>query len=130
MRVGTQTGSYAVGKLAKGKYDMSSHIVPLRRNSTHKNHSVREASAWALWHLSRYKHEIGLAVPKLVQLLTIDEEWGQARKNAAGALLHHSRKSSENARKVAQHLSSATLDLEHRFIKRLFNEMAEITGKE
>jgi hypothetical protein len=118
--------AYAVGNLAKGKYDVSRNVAPLRRNVRHRDTYVRESSAWALWQLSRHKHEIGSAVPELVQLLTDDEEWDGPRKNAAGALLHHARKSAANAKQVNERVKSVCLDLKRKEIKRFLEQLASL----
>ncbi|MBI3864632.1 MAG: hypothetical protein HY290_22365 [Planctomycetia bacterium] len=122
--------AFAVGNLAKRKYDMSSHVVPLRRNLKHEVNFVRDASAWALWQLSRHKHDISSAVPDLVELLTDDDESDRPRKNAAGALLHHARKSAGSAREVNKAVSRAKLDLNRREIKRFLDQLANLRHPE
>jgi hypothetical protein len=116
--------AYAVGNLAKRKYDMAEHIPLLRRNVKHKDMYVREASAWALWQLSRSKHDIGSAVPELVWLLTDTEEYNEQRKKAAGALIHHAKKSADNGKQVKQSIQGVRLDSKRKEIKRFLDQLA------
>jgi hypothetical protein len=115
----------AVGNLAKRKYDLSGHIAPLGRNLRCRDASVRNYSAWALWQLSKSKHDIGAVVAALVQSLTADDEWRAPRKNAAGALLHHAKKSPENVAHVRQHLASVRLNSQHAEIRRLTEHLKD-----
>ncbi|MHC4405612.1 MAG: hypothetical protein ACYTG0_38695 [Planctomycetota bacterium] len=89
---------------------------------------VREASAWALWHLSRHKVDIGSAIPELVWLLTDDEEYNGLRKNAAGALIHHAKKSPDNATQVTECARGVTLNQEDKEIKRFVDQLASLTA--
>lgn len=116
--------AYAVGNLAKSKRDMTSCIAQLRRNVKHKDMYVRESSAWALWQLSRYKHDVSSAVPELVWLLTDTEEYNEPRKKAAGALVHHARKSPENTKVVKAQVQSVVLDKSRREIRKFIEELA------
>ena len=109
----------AVGNLARGKYDMSEHVSQLGHNARREDISVRNYSAWALWQISRSKHDIGVAVPELVQLLADNDDWNDPRKNAAGALLHHAKKSTENREQVMQCLGVVQLDPKYKEIRRL-----------
>jgi hypothetical protein len=106
---------------------MSSHVAQLGHNLRREDISVRNYSAWALWQLSRNKHEIGVAVPELVQLLTDDDEWNAPRKNAIGALLHHAQKSSANLKKVLQHLKKVQLDPKYKEIQRFREKLSSMT---
>ncbi len=99
----------AVGNLAKDGHDLSGHVARLRQNVKHPDMYVRESSAWALWQLSRAKHDIGSAVPELVWLLNDPEEYDEQRKKAAGALLHHARKSAANRQQVKEAVRAARL---------------------
>jgi HEAT repeat protein len=118
--------SYAVGNLARHKYDMSACIPQLRRNLSHDILYVREASAWALWQLSRKKHDIASAVPDLVGLLKEDEDYNGPRKQAVGALIHHAKKSPENVRDVRDRVRAAALNGHRKEITRLFSELGEL----
>jgi hypothetical protein len=113
----------AVGNLAKRKYDLVSHIAPLGRNLRCADVTVRNYSAWALWQLSKYKRDIALAAADLVQALTADDEWSAARKNAAGALLHHAKKSQENRAQVRQLLATVCLNTQHVEVRRLQEQL-------
>jgi hypothetical protein len=117
----------AVGNLAKRKYDLSGHIAPLGRNLHCRDASVRNYSAWALWQLSKHKRDIGAAAPDLAQALMADDEWSAPRKNAAGALLHHAKKTPENIAQVRQHLASVRLKSEHAEIQRLVEKLNAAT---
>ena len=108
-----QQAAYAASRLAKGKYDVSACISPLRENLKHVMAFVRTASAAAFWQLSRSKHDIGIAVPDLVLLLADAGDWSEPRKQAAGALLHHARKSAHHAAAVKSLVAATRLD-EHR----------------
>jgi HEAT repeat protein len=118
--------SYAVGNLAKRKYDMSGCIPQLRRNVKHSVLYVREASAWALWHLSRSRHDISSAVPELVWLLKDEDEYNGPRKQAAGALIHHAKKSPENAADVSDRVRAAKFNGEHKEIRRLVGDLGKL----
>lgn len=117
----------AVGNLAKGKYDMSEHVAQLGQNARREDISVRNYSAWALWQISRNKHDIGVAVPELVQLLADNDDWNDPRKNAAGALLHHAKKSSQNREQVMQCLKMVQLDPKYKEIRRLQEGLASMS---
>lgn len=114
----------AIGNLAKRKYDMSEHVSRLGQNTRQNDISVRNDSVWALWQISRSQCDIGIAVPELVQLLADDDDWNGPRKNAAGALLHHARKSSQNREHVMQCLQMVPLDPKHKEIRRLQEGLA------
>ncbi len=118
-----QQASYAIGNLAKRRYDMAASIPLLGRNVKHDAMDVRVASAWALWQLSRKKHDISAAVPELIWLLTDGDEYNEHRKKAVGALLHHAKKSSENARAVQACAWSAALHLNYKEVQKFVNEL-------
>ena len=124
-RVRRQAG-FAVGNFAKRRYEMSACIAPLRRNVGHKDMFVRESSAWALWELSRHKHDIGAAVPDLVKMLTETEDYNKPRMNAAGALLHHAKKSTDNASAVKTSVRAVALAGNQKKIKRFLDELARL----
>lgn len=115
--------SYAIGTLAKHKYNMSASISQLRRNVKHDDMYVREASAWALWQLSRSKHDITAAIPDLIWLLTDKEEYNEQRKKAASALLHHAKKSSANTKAVKEHAGAASFNLELNEVRKFVVEL-------
>src|SRR5690606_29511649 len=117
----------AVGNLAKRKYDLSGHIAPLGRNLHCRDASVRNYSAWALWQLSKHKRDIGAAAFDLAQALMADDEWSGPRKNAAGALLHHAKKSPENIAQVRQHLASIRPNLKYAEVRRLVEKLNAAT---
>ena len=117
----------AIGNLAKDKYDMSSHIDGLRQNARHTDIYVKEAAAGALWQLSRSKHDIGAAVPELVQLLTDEDDYDLHAKNAAGALLHHAKKSETNLKQVRQAIKQVRLNSKRQEITRFVEQLAKIT---
>jgi HEAT repeat protein len=115
----------AVGNLAKKKYDVSRHVIALTRNLKHGDYFVREYSAWALWELSRSRHDIGPAVAGLARLLASrDGNNDNPRKNATGALLHHAKKSAENARQVRQCADEANLDGSLKVVRRIMEQLA------
>jgi hypothetical protein len=116
----------AVGNLAKRKYDLSGHIAPLGRNLCCRDASVRNYSAWALWQLSKHKRDIGAAAFDLAQALMADDEWSAPRKNAAGALLHHAKKSPANIAQVRQHLASVRLNSQYAEVRRLTEQLASL----
>jgi HEAT repeat protein len=120
--------AYAVGNLAKHKYDMSRLITPLRSNLEHEDMYVRESNAWALWQLSRSKHDIGSAVPDLVRLLKkeANSDYSEVRKQAAGAILHHAKKSAANAIQVKQAVEGANLDSRRKEIHKFVNQLAAL----
>ncbi len=122
--------AYAVGNFAKGKYDMPEHIVLLGRNVKYRDKFVREASAWALWQLSRCKHDIGPAVPELVWLLTDPEEYNEPRKKAAGALIHYAKKSADNRDQVKESVREVNLDLKRKEIRRFLDELGSLKFRE
>jgi hypothetical protein len=117
---------YAAGNLAKGKYDLSPLLAQLRRNLKHNDQFVHGPSAWALWQMSRSKHDIGPAVPELVQSLKHDEDWEEPRRNSAGALLHHAKKSADNAQQVRRCVRRVRLDSRRREIKRFLEQLANL----
>ncbi len=121
-----QQAAYATGNLAKRKYDVSSLLPQLRRNTNHKDFYARVSAAWALWHMSRYKHNIAAAVPELARLLADDHEQDEGRKNAAGALLHHARKSPENTKQVTTALASVRLDQGRREVQQFIDDFAKL----
>jgi hypothetical protein len=116
----------AAGNLAKQRYHVSTLLPQLRRNMKHKNRSVRNYSAWAVWQLSRSKHDVAAAVPDLVRLLGVEEENNEHRKNAVGALLHHARKSADNARQVQAAVKGAKLNREYREIPPFLSKLAKL----
>ncbi len=116
----------AAGNLAKQRYDVSKLLPQLRRNMKHKNRSVRNYSAWAVWQLSRSKHDVAAAVPDLVRLLGVEEENNEHRKNAVGALLHHARKSADNARQVQAAVKGAKLDRNYREIPPFLSKLDKL----
>jgi HEAT repeat protein len=122
-----QQAARAVAAFAKAKYDMRACIPQLRRNVKNKKFYVRESSAWALWQLSRYKHDISSAVPDLVWVLTNDEEYNEERKQAVGALIHHAKKSVDNAAQVIECAGGVTLNGDRKEIKRFVNQLASLT---
>jgi HEAT repeat protein len=118
--------AYAVGNLARRRYDLARHVAPLRRNAKHRDVFVREPAAWALWRLSRGGYDIGSAVPELVRLLTDDSDWSDPRKNAAGALLDHSKKSAANREQVSRQLRGVRLDATRKEIKTFLARFEEL----
>jgi len=117
----------AIGNLAKGKYNLSEHVAQLGQNARREDISVRNYSAWALWQITRNKQDIGVAVPELVQLLADNDDWNDPRKNAAGALLHHAKKSSQNREQVMQCLKMVQLDPKYKEIHRLQEGLASMS---
>jgi hypothetical protein len=118
--------AYAVGNLAKRRYDMASHIAGLRANVKSGNIHLRAASAWALWQLSRFKHDIGPAIAGLARLLADRDEYNEPRKRAAGALLHHARKSAKNAAEVKQQVKKVGLDSDFKEVKRFLEQLGKL----
>ncbi|MDB5339086.1 MAG: hypothetical protein JWN70_4705 [Planctomycetaceae bacterium] len=119
----------AIGNLAKDKYDMSAHIAGLRQNARHTDIYVKEAAAGTLWQLSRSKHDIGAAVPELVQLLTDKDDYDLHAKNAAGALLHHAKKSETNLNQVRQAIKQVRLNSKRKEIARFLDQLAEVNSE-
>ena len=117
----------AVGNLAKDKYDVSQHVEALRVNLGHADPSVRGWSAWALWQLSRSRHPIGAAVASLVNVLASrSEDDDEVRKNAAGALLHHARRSPDNANQVRRCADGVSLDGSRKQVGRFQEQLAAL----
>jgi hypothetical protein len=117
----------AVGNLAKRKYAVADALPDLRLNLRHVDYSVRSYSAWALWELSRARHDIGAAVVDLVNALAKErEDYDDVRKHAAGALLHHARKSPEKARQVKRVTNQAKFDGSRRRVRRFQEELENI----
>ncbi len=118
--------AYAVGNLAKRRYDMESHIADLVANVKGRNIHLRAASAWALWQLSRFKHDIGPAIAELARLLSDRDECNEPRKRAAGALLHHAKKSASNAAQVKQQVKKVGLDADCKEVKRFLEQLGKL----
>jgi hypothetical protein len=117
----------AVGNLAKRKYDVSQHVQALRLNLGDSDFFVRTWSAWALWELSRSRHDIGAAVADLVGLLASGrEDDDDARRHAAGTLLHHARKSVDNGNRVRRCADGANLDASRRQVRRFQEQLAGV----
>jgi HEAT repeat protein len=121
-----QQAAFATGNLAKRRYPMASHVEPLVRNLQHEDKFVRDSSAWALWQLSRRKHDIGTAVGALVSLLSDRDPWDGPRKNAAGALLRHARRSPGNARSVKLAVKAAHLKSMSKTVARFLEELSGV----
>jgi hypothetical protein len=121
-----QPAAFAVGNLAKKKYDVSRLIPELRRNLKRKNQFVHGPAAWALWQITRAKLDISAAVPELVKALQHKEDWNEPRKNAAAALLHHAKKSAENAQEVRKLVRAASLDSKRKEIKNFLADLASV----
>jgi hypothetical protein len=85
---------------------------------------VRESAAWALWQLSRYQHDIGLAVPELVSILVSKDEYKKPRQNAAGALLHHAQKSATSLAGVRSAVKAVSFEDGRGEIKRFKTQLA------
>jgi threonine dehydratase len=68
---------------------------------------------------------IGPAVTALVRLLaSSDDGDDEARKNAAGALLHHARKSADNQEQVTRCVNDANLDGSRKEVRRFREQLA------
>jgi HEAT repeat protein len=119
--------AYAVGKLAKGRYDMESHIAGLEANMKSGNIHLRAASAWALWQMSRFKHDIGLAIAGLARLLADRGDYNEPRKRAAGALLHHAKKSAKNAAEVKHQVKKVGLVSNYKEVRRFLKQLGELS---
>jgi HEAT repeat protein len=120
--------AYAIGHVAKNsKPDLTPHLAGLSRNLTDPDYNVRIAAAWTLWQLSRKRYNLAVSVPQLVALLALKDDVGDQYKNAVGALLHHVRKSPENARAVAAAVAGADLDRENKTIGRLLDELTTLS---
>ncbi len=119
--------AYAIAILAKGKYDMSAHIDGLRQNVRHADIYVKEAAAGALWKLSSSRHDISAAVQELVQLLADKDDYDLHAKNAAGALIHHAKKSETNLKQVRQALKKVRLNSTRKEIARFVDQLAKVT---
>jgi hypothetical protein len=117
---------YTAGLLARKKYDLSELIPRLRRNLKNKNQFVHGPSAWALREMSRAKQDISPAVPELLHALTYDEEWNEPRQSAAGALLHHAKKSAANTKQVNECLKGVKLPSKHKVIKSFLEQLAKL----
>lgn len=121
--------AFAAGNLAKRRqYDMSPHLARIAQNLTDKDRFVQDASAWALWQMSRFNHDIGPAIPGLARLLATPaiDDWGGPFKNAAGALLHHARKSEAGARFVRENVCDVSLAPTRKDWKRFLDQLAEV----
>ena len=124
-RVRHQAG-YAVGNIAKARYDMSRHIAPLVSNLSHEDKFVRNSNAWALWQLSKAKHDISAAVSALIGLLRDTGEYNQPRKNAAGALVHHAKKSQVNCAQVKNAAAISGLASDSKESSRFLDQLANL----
>ncbi len=121
-----QMAAYAVGNVSKRKYDLSRHVAGLTRLLRDESSFVREPAAWALWQLSKARHDIGAAVSGLVWLLGTDDEFDRPRKAAAGALLHHARKSAANAAATRRCVATARLEPKRKEVKRFLEQLAAL----
>jgi hypothetical protein len=117
--------AFATGNVCKRRFDWSRHFTALRRLLRDKALYVPEAAAWALAKMSRAKHDIGPAVPDLVRVLTGSGEYNEPRKEAAQALLHHSRKSGACRDQVRRAVARVTLDARRKEIKRFLDQLGE-----
>jgi hypothetical protein len=106
---------YAIGHFAKiSRYDLNRFIELLRDNAEHTHVHVRDAAGWALWQFSRHKYSIAIAVPQLLAILNDPDSYNEPRKKAVGALLHHAKKSAENAQSVLALVKQHPFDVRHK----------------
>ena len=114
---------YATGNVGRRRYDLSAHLPELIHLLYDPNYQVKEPAAWALRRLSAGKRDIGIAVPGLAIVLADRDEYNGPRKQAAGALLHHARKSPENADAVRRAVATVPLDREQREVWRFLEQL-------
>ena len=119
--------AFATGNVSRRKYDLSPHLPALIRLLRDEDRYVREAAPWALAQLSRAKYDLAPALPNLFWLLMLEDDFDAPRKNAVGALLHHARKSPENAALVKQLCQEAVLNPELKFIQRFLDQLQSLT---
>lgn len=118
-----RAASFAVGHLAKRKYDLLALLPLLRRNAIDESIQVREGAAWALAQMTRAKFDIGSAVPELVAVLQTPDAYSELYRAATGALLHHAKKSSDARKQVRAALAKVRLDMALKTIKKFVGEI-------
>lgn len=118
--------AYAVGNLAKKKYPVAAALTQLRRNLKHRHQQVRGSSAWAIWQMSRYRTDIGKAIGDLLRMMSRPDEGGYYIQHAAGAVLHHARKSAENADQVQTLVEPIAWDRNVPELSRFLEKLAAI----
>jgi len=116
----------AAGNAAQEKCDLTAHISPLTVNVRHEDIYVRKASAWALWQLSKQRYDISDTVTNLAHVLASADDYSDPRKFAAGALIHHARKSAEDRDVVRRSVACESLDAGRKEIARFLNELGEL----
>jgi hypothetical protein len=118
--------AFATGNVCKRKFDWSRHLTALRRLLRDKALYVPEAAAWALAQLSRARYDIGPAVPELINVLAGGGDYNEPRKEAAKALLHHARKSSERCEQVRRAVRGTPLDTGRREVRHFLDRLREL----
>lgn len=118
--------AYTVAGFAKARHDMSIALPALAASLADHNLYVTEAAAAALWQMSRARHDLAAVVTPLVAVLESRIDYADARKQAAGALLHHSRKSRDNASTVREAVAGADLDKSRRENSKFLTQLAEL----
>jgi HEAT repeat protein len=116
---------YATGNVGRRRrrYDLAAHLPELSGLLYDPDIYVREPAAWALWRLSAGKRDIGTAVPALADALAGRDEYEGPRKQAAGALLHHARKSPKNAEAVRRAVEVMPLERERKEVRRFLEQL-------
>lgn len=119
--------AYATGNLAKKKLALAKLVAPLARGVADEDEFVPNASAWALWQLSRHGFDIGAAVRALVRLLANPEgDWKEPHTRAAGALIHHAKKSSTAAALVKKAVTAQKLRPRGKIVERFLEQLAAV----
>ncbi len=115
--------AFAVGNVYKRRYDFAPHFSALHRLLSDQNHFVSEAAAWAISKMAAARYDIGPAVPDLFVLLGSGQDSDRPRKEAARALLHHARKTSQALEQVKQGVARGGLDARRKEVKRFLDQL-------
>jgi hypothetical protein len=115
-----QQAAFAVGNVArKRRYDLTDHLPLLRRNLGDSDTWAPGAAAWALAQLSRGGRDISAAVPELVEAISSPHYDPDLSRRAAGALLHHAKKSEENLQQVRSSAAGMHLQTDQKPVQKL-----------
>jgi len=121
--------AYATGNVCKQRLEWSPHLTALISLLRDKDLYVPEAAARALADFSRAKFDIGPAVSTLVKVLKPDQDYDEPAKEAAKALLHFARKSTQNRERVRAAVAKARLDPEHKVVQRFLDKLQELDAR-
>ena len=118
-----RAAAFALGHLAKHRYQVGPLLPDLRRTLVDSSVQVREGAAWAVAQFSRAKGDISSAVPELLQALQTPEAYYELLRAAAGALTHHAKKSTADRHQVRAELAKVTLDMTLKPVRKLVDEI-------